>query len=165
MEKKVLFLCTQNSARSQIAEAILNTKGNGEFIAYSAGSCPSECIDPYAQKVMEEIGLDLSRYKPKSIQQFLEDEFDFVITLCDKMKDECPSISKDSINVHWSIPDPRDFYGSEEEKLKYFKKIRNQLIRRINLLMSIPTEKLDKSTIKQRLSEIIDEDSKNNCCK
>lgn len=164
MIKKVLFLCTANSARSQIAEALLNIKGYGKFIAYSAGSHPTERIDPYAQKVMEEIAIDLSEHKPKSIQQYMNDEFDFVITLCDRMRNECPSTFKESINVYWGIPDPKDFDGTEEEKLRYFKDVRNQLVSRINLFLSIPIEKLDKAALKQRLNSILDQDGNNYGC-
>ena len=79
VQKKVLFLCTQNSARSQMAEAILNDKGKGKFIAFSAGNQPADDINIYAKIVMKEMGIDISNYKPKSIQQFLNEEFDLII--------------------------------------------------------------------------------------
>jgi arsenate reductase len=155
MEKKVLFLCTKNSARSQMAEAILNTKGNANFIAFSAGSQPADDINTYAQVVMEEIGIDISGYKPKSVEQFLNEEFDFIITLCDKAKNECPTLLNDAIYAHWGITDPRDFKGTEEEIINHFKKIRNELTTRINLFMSLPIDKLNKATFRKKLDEMI----------
>ncbi len=155
VQKKVLFLCTQNSARSQMAEAILNDKGKDKFIAFSAGSQPADDINIYAKIVMKEMGIDISNYKPKSIEQFLNEEFDFVITLCDKAKNECPILPKDAIYVHWGITDPRDFKGNEEETVTHFKKIRNELNTRINLLIDLPVDKLDKATLRKRLDEII----------
>lgn len=155
MVKKVLFLCTQNSARSQMAEAILNDKSEGKFVAFSAGSQPADDINIYAQTVMKEMGVDISSYKSKSIDQFLNEEFDFAITLCDKAKNECPTLINDAIYAHWGITDPKDFKGTEEETVNHFKKIRNELATRINLLISLPIEKLDRETLKKRLNEII----------
>ena len=155
MQKKVLFLCTQNSARSQMAEAILNDKGKGKFIAFSAGNQPADDINIYAKIVMKEMGIDISNYKPKSIQQFLNEEFDFIITLCDKAKNACPTLPNDAIYVHWGITDPRDFKGNEEETVNHFKKIRNELAKRINLFIALPIDKLDKVTLRKRLDEII----------
>lgn len=163
--KKVLFLCTQNSARSQIAEAILNSKGKGEFVAYSAGSCPAESINPYAQLAMQELGVDISNYKPKSIDNFLNEEFDFVITLCDKMRNQCPNISNNTIHAHWGLSDPKYFEGTDEEILKQYKKIKNDLISRINILLSLPIERLSKASIKEKLNAVIKDEYDGNCCK
>ncbi len=157
--KRVLFLCTENSARSQIAEAVLNAKGKGQFVSYSAGSRPASDISPYARLIMEEIGEDASNYVPKSAEKFLDQEFDFIITLCDKMKNECPVMSNNAIYVHWGISDPKDFKGTEEEVMKQFRRIRNELVSRINLLLSLPIDKLDNVSLKKKLSEIIDTDS------
>jgi arsenate reductase len=163
--KKVLFLCTHNSARSQIAEAILNSKGKGNVIAYSAGNCPAESVNPYAQLVMQELGVDMSKYKPKSISNFLNEEFDFVITLCDKMKNECPSFNKNVIYAHWGFPDPNSFEGNDEEILKQYRNIKNELIARINVLLSLPLEKLDRASVRKKLNEIVKDEYKPNCCK
>lgn len=138
-----------------MAEAILNDKGKGKFIAFSAGNQPADDINIYAKIVMKEMGIDISNYKPKSIQQFLNEEFDFVITLCDKAKNECPTLPNDAIYVHWGITDPRDFKGNEEETVNHFKKIRNELAKRINLFIALPIDKLDKVTLRKRLDEII----------
>jgi len=155
MIKKILFLCTQNSARSQMAEAIVNSKAKDKFLAYSAGSNPADKINPYAVAVMEEIGIDMSNRKPKSVMNFIDEEYDFIITLCDKMKDECPRVTNDAIHVHWGISDPKDFQGNDEDKKTYFKKIRNELNRRIELLIALPLDKIEKAAVKQKLEDII----------
>ena len=155
MKKKILFLCTQNAARSQMAEAILNSKRNDNFIAFSAGSQPANEINIYAQLVMKETGIDISSYKPKSVEQFINEDFDFIITLCDKDKKECPVLSNDAIYAHWGMADPRDFKGTNEEKTDHFKKIRNELNIRIELLISLPLDKLDKPMLRKKLNEIV----------
>ncbi|WP_238903405.1 arsenate reductase ArsC [Clostridium sp. YIM B02506] len=163
--RKVLFLCTQNSARSQIAEAILNSKGNGEFIAYSAGSCPAKDVNPYALLAMQELGIDITNYETKSVDNFLDEEFDFVITLCDKMRNQCPNISSDTIQAHWGLPDPKYFEGTDEEILKQYKRLKNDLITRVNILLSLPMEKLDRASIKEKLDNILKDEYGKECCK
>ena len=163
--RKALFLCTQNSARSQIAEAILNSKGNGEFIAYSAGSCPAKDINPYALLAMQELGIDITNYKTKSVDNFLDEEFDFVITLCDKMRNQCPNISSDAIQAHWGLPDPKYFEGTDEEILKQYRRLKNDLITRVNILLSLPMEKLDRASIKEKLDNILKDEYDKDCCK
>ena len=155
MRKKILFLCTQNSARSQMAEAIVNSKASDIFIGYSAGSSPAEKINPYAIEAMKEVGIDISKHKTKSVLEFIGEDFDFIITLCDKMKNECPSFSNDAIRVHWGISDPRDFNGNHEETIKYFKRVRNEISNRINLLLSLPMEKLDKASLSEKIEGVI----------
>ena len=112
---KVLFLCTHNSARSQIAEALLNLKGKDRIVAYSAGSEPAEEINPLAVKVMQEIGVDISDKKPKPMEQFLCEPFDLVITLCDREKNQCPTTSPNAVRGHWGLADPEYFKGTDEE--------------------------------------------------
>ena len=153
---KVLFLCTGNSARSQIAEALLNFKGKDRIVAYSAGSEPAEAINPYAIKVMEEMGIDISGYKPKSLKLFEDQYFDFVITLCDRARDQCPVIPSPSIHVHWGFADPKYFKGTDEEILRQLKTITNEIARRIDLFLSLPLEKSDRASLKKKLDEIIE---------
>ncbi|MGX8699874.1 MULTISPECIES: arsenate reductase ArsC [unclassified Caproiciproducens] len=153
---KVLFLCTGNSARSQIAEAILNSKGKDRIIAYSAGSEPEKEINPYAIKVLKEIGIDISDCKPKSLKLFSDQYFDFVITLCDRARNQCPVIAGPSIHVHWGFPDPKYFEGTDEEILKQFRTLVNELTRRIDLFMLLPLEKSDRTTLKKKLNEIVE---------
>jgi arsenate reductase len=155
---KVLFLCTQNSARSQMAEAILNSKGNDRIIAFSAGSEPAESINPYVITVMKEINIDISGAKPKSLEIFCDDIFDFVITLCDYARDQCPVFSNNAVHAHWGIDDPRYVEGTEEQKIKQIEKIRNELIKRIDLFLTLPLGKSDKVFLKQKLNNILESD-------
>ena len=152
---KVLFLCTGNSARSQIAEAILNAKGKNA-VAYSAGSEPAEAINPYAIKVMKEMGIDISDHKPKGIEVFSEQYFDFVITLCDRARNQCPVIASPSIHIHWGFADPKFFQGTEEEVLKQFRKVSIEIVRRIDLFLLLPLETSDKISLKKKLNEILE---------
>jgi arsenate reductase len=152
--KKVLFLCIKNSSRSQIAEAILNSKAGDRFEAYSAGSKPANQVNPFAVKIMQEVDVDLSEKKPESAEKYLDVKFDFVITLCDKMKEECPNFPGDPIVAHWGMPDPDEKEGSEEEKIKEFRKTRNEILNRINLFINLPMEKLDRLTMESKTKEI-----------
>ncbi|MBC8059688.1 MAG: arsenate reductase ArsC [Clostridiaceae bacterium] len=154
MMKKVLFLCIKNSARSQMAEGILNSKAGDRFEAYSAGSKPSEYINRFAIKVMQEADVDLSEGMPELAEKYLDVNFDFVITLCDKMKEQCPHFPGDPIVAHWGMPDPDEFQGSDEEKLKEFRKTRNEIFNRIVLFISLPMEKLDRLSIVNGIKEI-----------
>lgn len=152
--KKVLFLCIKNSSRSQMAEAILNSKAGDRFVAYSAGSRPADKINPYAVKVMEEVNENLSNKIPESAERYIDVKFNFVITLCDKMKEECPNFPGNPIIAHWGMPDPDEFQGSEEEKLKEFRKTRNEILKRIELFINLPLEKLDRLSVENKTKEI-----------
>jgi arsenate reductase len=155
---KVLFLCTHNSARSQIAEALLNLKGKDRIIAYSAGSEPAEEINPLAVKVMQEIGIDISGKKPKPIENYINKPFDLVITLCDRARNQCPALSGNAVRGHWGIDDPEYFEGTDEKKLKHFRRITTELSTRIDLLLALPLEKSDKVLLKQKLDNILKTD-------
>lgn len=154
MEKKVLFLCSQNAARSQMAESILNLKGKGRFIAYSAGLNPASKIDFFAIEAMKKDDIDISYKIPKSIMEFGNANFDFIITLCDKAINECPSYSSDTITAHWNITDPINFKGTDEEKIKFYIKVKKEIMTRINVFLSLPIEKLDKLTLETKLHEM-----------
>ncbi|MEO0117229.1 MAG: arsenate reductase ArsC [candidate division WOR-3 bacterium] len=130
MRKKVLFLCTHNSARSQMAEGILNHLFGDRFRAFSAGIEPSS-LHPLAIKVMSEVGIDISQQRAKSIKEFQGEEFDFVITVCDKAKETCPFFPKAKEYKHWSFPDPSAREGTEEERLKVFREIRERIREKI----------------------------------
>jgi arsenate reductase len=153
---KVLFLCTGNSARSQIAEALLNSKGGDRIIAYSAGSEPAKDINPFAVKVLKELGIDISTQKPKNLELFADKYFDYVITLCDRAKNQCPTIISPSVHLHWGFADPKYFEGSDEEKLRQFKTLVNEISTRIQLFLGLPLEKSDANLLKKMLSEIVE---------
>ena len=124
--KKVLFICTHNSARSQMAEGIVNTLLSNKLIAYSAGTEPKE-VNPYAIKVMEEIGIDISRHRSKSVYEFKEEKFDIVVTVCDHAKETCPFFPGARKYIHKGFEDPSSVEGEEKEKLAKFRKIRDEI--------------------------------------
>ncbi len=125
-KRKVLFICTHNSARSQMAEGLLNHLYGSIYEAYSAGAKPSD-VHPLAVKVMKEIGIDISKNKSKSIKEFEGIKFDLVVTVCDSAKEECPYFPGGKEYIHKSFPDPSAHKGSEEEKLEFFRKVRDEI--------------------------------------
>lgn len=129
---KVLFLCTGNSCRSQMAEAFLRVYGGDQFEAFSAGLQPTE-INPFTYKVMAEVGVDLAGQRSKSVDEYLGKElFQYLITVCDDADKNCPTVWPGvSTRMHWSFEDPAKFEGSEEEKLVKFREVRDQIQARI----------------------------------
>jgi arsenate reductase len=124
-KEKVLFLCTNNSCRSQIAEGLLNSIFRERFKAYSAGINPTK-VNPYVIEVMKEIGIDLSKHYSKSIEKFKDEIFDFVVTVCDNAKEACPFFPGKKI-IHKSFEDPAKFNGSIENTLDIFRKTRDNI--------------------------------------
>jgi arsenate reductase len=124
---KVIFLCTHNSARSQIAEAFLTKYAGEHFEVYSAGYQPQP-IHPYTFKVMQEIGYDLSKQQPKDLWEIAKNQhFGIIITVCQKTETDCPTIPGTSTRLYWNIEDPAAFEGSDEEKLAKFRQVRDQI--------------------------------------
>jgi arsenate reductase len=133
-KKRVLFVCTGNSARSQIAEALLRHISRGEADAFSAGTEPTP-VNPLAVRVMSEAGIDISAQRSKSVGTFADERFDFVITVCDRAKEQCPRWPGQVEYIHWSIEDPAPVEGSEDTRLKAFRKAREELRQRITLFL------------------------------
>ena len=129
---RVLFLCTTNSARSQIAEAFLRSYAGDRFEAYSAGIEPKE-IHPLTKKVMDEIGIDISGQYSKSLKDYMgKIHFGYLITVCDEADKKCPTTFPGmGQRLRWSLEDPAQFVGTEEEKLKKFREIRDQIKNRV----------------------------------
>lgn len=125
-KKRVLFLCTGNSARSQIAEGLLRHLASDRFEALSAGVKPT-VVNPLSVKVMEEIGIDISGQRSKSVDEFLGQSIDYAITLCDSAKQTCPIFPGKYRKMHWDLEDPAQTRGTDEEKIKVFRKVRNQI--------------------------------------
>ena len=125
MKKKVLFICTHNSARSQIAEAYVNKLLSEVYEAHSAGTEPSN-INLYVVKAMEEVGIDLSEARPKSIEEFRGKAFDYIVTVCDHAKEVCPFFPGEKV-LHKSFEDPSEFEGSDEEVLEKVRKVRDEI--------------------------------------
>jgi len=127
---KVMFLCTGNSCRSQMAEGIAKTYGNGLLEAYSAGLYPSN-INSNAIKVMQEIGIDISEQESKFIDSTLVKQMDYIITLCSDAEKSCPATPPEIKRIHWPIDDPAKAVGTKEEILKEFARARNKIKDRI----------------------------------
>ena len=126
MKERVLFLCTKNSARSQMAEGLLRTLYGDKYEAFSAGSEPTS-LNTYVIKVMAEIGINLSEHRSKSINEFKSKQFDYVVTMCDKAKEELCSFYYGHKMDEVSFPDPADFNGTEEEILSQVRTVRNAI--------------------------------------
>ena len=112
-------------------------------------------INPLAIEILKEIGIDISGNKPKSLDSFLKEDFNFVITFCDRARDQCPAISENAVHAHWGIADPAYFEGSEHEKLRQVERVRNELMRRIDIFLALPLEKSDHAFLKQELNNIL----------
>ena len=131
---KVLFLCTANSCRSQMAEGLLRHRSQGNIAVASAGTEP-RTIHPDAIWCMAEIGIDISAQRAKSLDLFLGEHIDYVITVCDRAKDSCPVFPGAAEHLHWSIPDPALAQGAEEERRQVFRQVREELKVRIEELL------------------------------
>jgi arsenate reductase (thioredoxin) len=121
---RVLFLCTHNSARSQMAEGLLRHLAGDRFEAYSAGTEATH-VRPFAIRAMDEIGVDISGQESKTLDRYLEEPFDYVITVCDDANEACPFFPGATTRLHWSLPDPSAAKGSEEERLAVFRSVRD----------------------------------------
>ncbi|HEX3304380.1 MAG TPA: arsenate reductase ArsC [Thermomicrobiales bacterium] len=128
--RRVLFLCTHNSARSQMAEALLRALGETAFESFSAGTVATS-VRPEAIAVMREVGIDISGQQSKTLGRYLDEPFDEVITVCDDANESCPIFPGARSRRHWSIPDPSRVTGSDEERLAAFRSARDELQARI----------------------------------
>ncbi|HZC02369.1 MAG TPA: arsenate reductase ArsC [Gammaproteobacteria bacterium] len=128
--KHVLILCTGNSARSQMAEGLLRQQGGNQFEVFSAGTEPSR-VNPLAVEAMREIGIDISNHRSKSVDEFIGQEFDYVITVCDKAKESCPIFPGKAQRIHWSIDDPAAAEGDEAIRLAIFRRLRDEIRERL----------------------------------
>ena len=154
----VLFLCTGNSARSILAEAILNHAGKGRFRAFSAGSHPGGKVNPFALELLAKQGLAVAEPRSKSWDEFAiagAPHLDFVFTVCDNAAGEvCPVWPGQPMTAHWGIEDPAAAEGSDEDKRRAFSKAFTEMNRRISLFTSLPLAKLDAMAIKRELDKI-----------
>jgi arsenate reductase len=154
----VLFLCTGNSARSIIAEAILNREGHGKFKAFSAGSHPKGAVNAQALDLLRKFNYDVSTLRSKSWAEFAQagsPDLDFVFTVCDNAAGEaCPLWPGQPITAHWGIPDPAAATGSEAEIALAFRDAYRMLNRRIELFLALPIQKLDRLVLTTRLRAI-----------
>jgi len=131
---RVLFLCTGNSARSQIAEGLLRKLGGDRVEAFSAGTKPRDAVHPLAVKVMADNGIDISAQRPKDVEPFVGQKFDFVITVCDRAKESCP-VMPGAEMIHWSFEDPAE--APEDKREIAFREVLIGLRRRIELFLTV----------------------------
>lgn len=151
---RVLFLCTGNSGRSQMAEAILNRKARGRFEAHSAGSRPVAEVNRFAIQVLAESGIEWDGHQPRGLDGLDRERWDFVITVCDKAREVCPVFPGQPILSHWGMPDPAAVEGDDEEKRRAFREALTLISRRIDLLLVLPVDKLDRLALKARMQAI-----------
>ncbi len=151
---RVLILCTGNSARSQIAEALFNQMGRGRFVAESAGSHPAARVHPLAVETLREAGIDWTGRHPRGLDGLAAQHWDFVITVCDRAKEACPFFPGQPVLAHWGMPDPADVEGDEARRRAVFFDTITLLRRRIGLFLSLPMDKLEKLALTGRVQAI-----------
>jgi arsenate reductase len=154
----VLFLCTGNSARSILAECVMNREGQGRFKAYSAGSRPRGEVNPFALDLLKRTNFDVSGLRSKSWNEFAAPgapELDFVFTVCDDAAgEECPYWPGQPMSAHWGVPDPAAVVGSDAEKALAFADTLRMLTNRISIFVNLPLKTIDKLSLQRRLDEI-----------
>lgn len=154
----VLFLCTGNSARSILAEAYLNAKGSGQFAAFSAGSHPAGAVNPFALELLRKYRIPAEGLRSKSWDEFAAlgaPHMDFVFTVCDSAAGEtCPYWPGQPMSAHWGVDDPAAAQGTDDEKRAAFARAFAVLSARINLLLALPMEKLERSALRRQLEAI-----------
>ena len=154
----VLFICTGNSARSILAEGILNELGKGKFRAFSAGSQPKGEVHPQALATLKRLHMPDTGYRSKSWDEFVASQapvFDFIFTVCDNAAGEvCLLWPGNPVSAHWGLPDPAAVTGTEEQQVKAFRDTAMMLRRRIELLLSLPLHRLDAMSLQSELRKI-----------
>lgn len=154
----LLFLCTHNSARSVVGEALASTHPSGKFIGYSAGSTPGTRVNPFAAEIAGKLGYPASKLRSKSWDEFaLADapRMDFIITVCDNAAGEvCPIWPGNPATAHWGFPDPSQVSGSDDDKRHAFREVMAGLQKRIDLLASLPIDKLDAMSMQSELRKL-----------
>ena len=150
----VLFLCTGNSARSQIAEALLNVRGQGRFVAESAGSHPADRINPFAVEVLRSVGIDWAGHAPRGFEAIEGRRFDLVITVCDNAREACPILPGHPITAHWGMPDPAAVEGDEYRKREAFRSAFELIARRVDFLVGLSALSLDRLVFEEEVQKI-----------
>lgn len=138
MTQRVLILCTGNSARSQMAEGLWRKEAAGKWQVASAGSDPTGAVNPLAIQAMSEIGIDISSHTSQHLNQYLDEPFDVILTVCDNAAQDCPSFPGTAKRLHWPLADPSDVAGSAEQRLAAFRLTRDDLTARIRDYLASP---------------------------
>ena len=150
---RVLFLCTGNSARSQIAEALLQKKGGDRFVVASAGAEPAREVRAEAIEALRGIGIEWTDRRPKGFDVIVGDAWDLVITLCDRVKESCPALPSRPITAHWGVPDPTEFADPVRRSVAFSQTVQ-LLAWRIDLLLALRIEQFEALVLQQRLQAI-----------
>ncbi len=136
MKRRVLFLCTHTSARSQIAEGLLRRMAGDRFDVFSAGTEETR-VHPLAIEAMREIGVDISGHRSKTLDTFKDEHFDYVITVCDRANESCPTFPSDTERIHWSFADPSAATGTDEQRLRAFRQVRDMIQQRLRIFHTV----------------------------
>ena len=154
----ILFLCTHNSARSVMAECVVNRLGRGKFVGYSAGSQPSGGLNPFVMTLLERLNYQTDGLRSKSWDEFATADaprMDFVITVCDQAADEvCPAWPGQPMTAHWGFPDPSSFKGTDTETAAFVADVYRMIERRIDILVNLPISGLESLKLQQQLDAI-----------
>jgi len=151
---RILVLCTGNSARSQMAETLFNRLGGGRIRAESAGSQPASRVNPLAIEARAESGFVWTGHAPRGLDGLERERWDFVITVCDKAKESCPIFPGQPMLAHWGMPDPADVVGDEATRRAAFREALLLIRRRIELMLALPLEKLERMALEARVRAI-----------
>jgi len=151
---RILVLCTGNSARSQMAEALINARGEGRIVAESAGSEPAAAVNPLAIETLGQAGIVWRGHPPRSIDGLVDHPWDAVITVCDKAREACPIFPGHPIMAHWGMPDPASVDGGDAERRRAFRDALVLLQRRVDLMLALPIESLQRMALEARLKAI-----------
>ncbi len=151
---RVLVLCTGNSARSQMAEVLLNQLGKGRIQAESAGSRPGPRVNPLAIEALREGGFAWRGHQPRGVDGLERERWDFVITVCDQARETCPIFPGQPMLAHWGMPDPAEVVGDEATRRQAFRDALSLLRRRIELLLALPLENLERLALEARVRAI-----------
>lgn len=149
--KRILFLCTGNSCRSQMAQAIMNRFSQGRFEAFSGGSNPAGYVHPLAIKTLEGAKLSAEGLRSKSWEEYQGQPFDFVITVCDRARETCPVWPGQPITAHWGFEDPAAATGTDEQISRVFRKVFTEIQTRISLLLALPMDKLSRLELEKEI--------------
>jgi len=151
---RILILCTGNSARSQMAEALLQKRGGPRFHVESAGSQPAARVNPFAIEALQGAGIDWRGRVPRGLDAVAAQQWDFVVTVCDRAREACPIFPGTPVLAHWGMQDPAEVEGTDEEKRRAFHQAFVLLSRRIDLFLAIPFEKIERIALERRVHEI-----------
>lgn len=149
---RVLILCTGNSARSQMAEALFNVRGKGRVVAESAGSRPAARVNPHAVEALAKVGIDWVGHEPRGIDGLEYAEWDVVITVCDNAKEACPIFPGHPLMVHWGMDDPAHATGGEADRQRAFDAACALLTRRIDAMLALPLESAPVTQLQARIT-------------